>query len=152
MSFSFVEIWLAIGVICILIEFTHLPGIGVLFLGLGAISTSLIISYTPQMWYYQIIYFGITSFFWFLLLWWPLKHFSKNKMYNTKGKAYFDIIGMSVKVAFQDIKPGQDGQVHWSGTIMNARLQDKETSAKSGDELYVTDVKGNILICSTKKP
>lgn len=39
MAVTPIEIWLAIGIVFILIEFTKLPGIGFLFLGLGAIST-----------------------------------------------------------------------------------------------------------------
>ena len=44
-------------------------------------------------------------------------------------------------------------QVSWSGTIMNAKLADSEKEQrKPGDVLYVLEVKGNILICSHKKP
>ena len=67
-------------------------------------------------------------------------------------KEYFDIIGMQVEVAYEDIKPDNLGQVYWSGTIMNAKLSSGETIARVGDKLFIVNAKGNILICkhSTK--
>ena len=36
---------------------------------------------------------------------------------------------------------------------MNARLEDSEREqVKAGDTLYISDVKGNVLICSRQKP
>ena len=151
MAVTPIEIWLAIGIVFILIEFTKLPGIGFLFLGLGAISTSILIYYMPEMVSYQIVAVGIISLMWFCILWWPLKIF----VYGRKNdkKSYFDMIGMEVEVAVEDFESGGLGQVYWSGTIMNARLEDKDKrGAKVGDKLYILDVKGNTLICSHKKP
>ena len=81
------------------------------------------------------------------MLWWPLKVFVYGKNKNL-GKDYFDIVGMQVEVALEDIKPGSIGQVYWSGTIMNAQLSSKEKIARVGDKLYVIEAKGNILVCS----
>lgn len=147
MTITPIEIWLAIGIIFILMEFTKLPGIGFLFLGLGAMSSSIIFYFYPNTQNYQVACVGFASLAWFLILWWPLKKFvyAKNKHL---GKDYFDIVGMQVEVALEDIKPGGIGQVYWSGTIMNAQLSSKEKIARVGDKLYVVEVKGNILICS----
>ena len=49
MEITPVEIWLALGIICILAELAAIPGIGLLFIGLGALSTSILIYYI-QVW------------------------------------------------------------------------------------------------------
>jgi membrane protein implicated in regulation of membrane protease activity len=151
MTITPIEIWITVGLIFILVEFTTLPGIGLLFIGLGSISSAIIMYYFPEIISFQIASVGLTSLAWFLLLWWPLKIF----IYGKKGKAgsdYFDLVGMRVKVASDEIIPSSTGKVYWSGTIMNARLVNENTSVKKDEELYVIQVKGNILMCSRKKP
>ena len=151
MDITPIEIWIAVGLIFILVEFTAIPGIDFLFLGLGSLSTAIAIYYFPEIAAFQIASVGLTSLAWFLLLWWPLKIF----IYGKKGKAgsdYFDMVGMRVKVASEEIKPSGLGEVYWSGTTMNARFIDKDTPIKKDEELYVLEVKGNILICSRDKP
>lgn len=151
MSISSVELWAIIGVICLIIEFTKLPGIGFLFLGLGALSSSILISNYPNFFYNQYIvfaYFGLLSFLWFTILWWPLKKYVYNK---SKGQDYFDMIGSEVEV-YSRMAPGEVGQVKWSGTIMNARLSEAETEvAEKNAKLYIQQIHGNILICSRNK-
>ena len=49
MDISAVEIWLIVGIIFIIIEFSKIPGIGFLFLGLGALTTSALISSYPEI-------------------------------------------------------------------------------------------------------
>ncbi|MBM3467318.1 MAG: NfeD family protein [Alphaproteobacteria bacterium] len=154
MDITAVEIWLLIGVIFIIIEFSKIPGIGFLFLGLGALTTSALISSYSEITDYQIATFGLVSFAWFLVQWWPLKKFVYGKKKeNGVNQGYFDLVGNQVTVFNQSIEPGKIGQVSWSGTIMNAKLADSEKEqGKPGDVLYVLEVKGNILICSHKKP
>ena len=67
MTVTPIELWLAIGLIFILVEFTKLPGIGFLFLGLGAISTSILIYYIPEIVNYQVVAIGLISLVWFLI-------------------------------------------------------------------------------------
>lgn len=148
-----VEIWLALGLAFILLEFTTIPGIGLLFVGIGALTSSLILYNYPMLIPYQLTIVGLTSFLWFIVLWWPLKRFLYGKNSNSKryGRDYFDIVGTEVEVSVEEIKPGGLGNVSWSGTLMNARLAaDEERSAQVGERLYVHEVKGNILICSRK--
>ena len=86
----------------------------------------------------------------FLILWYPLKRFvyKNNKSLSRES---FDLIGAKVTVVNKDICANEDGQVSWSGTIMNAQLPGKsKTIAKIGDILYVLEAKGNILICDKK--
>jgi membrane protein implicated in regulation of membrane protease activity len=151
MNITPVEIWLLVGVIFILIEFSTIPGIGFLFVGFGSLSNAILIYNYPQLAEYHIAAVGILSMLWFLILWWPLKVYAYGK--KGKKKDYFDIAGSEVKVFDDVIKPGDMGQVEWSGTIMNARLQEhEEQAAQVGQTLYIIKVQGNILICSRTKP
>lgn len=146
MNITPAQIWLLAGIIFILIEFSTIPGIGFLFIGFGALSNAILIYNFPFFADYQLAGIGILSMLWLLILWWPLKVY----MYGKKGKQkdYFDIAGSEVKV-FDSIAPGGMGLVEWSGTIMNARLEDCEKQeAQVGQILYITKVKGNILVCS----
>lgn len=146
-EFSPVEIWLAIGVALILIEFT-VPGIGFLFLGFGCISNAILIYNVPEIIHYQFASAGIISLIWFLILWWPLKTFVYGSRNDKHGAQYFDVVGSEVKVVKEAIAPGARGHVLWSGTQMNAQLDEKETTpADVGSKLKVTAIKGNILIC-----
>ncbi len=149
MTITPVEVWFAIGIILILMEFTTIPGIGFLFLGLGSMTSSIIMFIYPFAVDYQLATLGFSALIWFLLLWWPLKIYVYK---NTKGtnRDYFDLVGMEVEVAFDEIKPGEIGKVFWSGTTMNARLHNDQ-EASVGDKIYVIKVMGNILICSMNK-
>ncbi len=143
-------LWLLCGIILIILEFSQLPGIGFLFLGFGAISTSIITNYWQgETLLAQFSYFGIFSLFWFILLWYPLRMFlSKDK--NNFSRGTFDIIESQVIVINKDIKFGTLGQVSWCGTIMNAKLGENTNNdiAKIGETLIVQEVKGNVLVCN----
>jgi membrane protein implicated in regulation of membrane protease activity len=148
MEITAVEMWIFLGIVFILSEFTFIPGIGLLFVGLGALTTSTLIYYIPELPLPQIAIVGIISFIWFLCLWWPLKKFLKGK--SKAGPNYFDIVGMQVEVIDMDIEPNSLGRVSWSGTTMNARLKGADIGhgVKVGEKLYVLEVKGNVLICA----
>ena len=152
MEITPVEIWLIVGIIFILAEFTAVPGIGLLFIGLGALSASILMYYLPDLASYQVASVGLISLAWFLVLWWPLKVF----VYRKKGEGrtdYYDMLGMQVEVVEKDLTSSSVGKVAWSGTTMNAKLDSAEDKgAKVGYQLYITDIKGNVLICSRKKP
>lgn len=151
-DFSPTEIWFFIGIALILIEFI-IPAIGFLFIGFGALTNAIIIYYYPEFLNYQVSSLGIISLLWFLFLWWPLKIFVYGKnSEKLKKKELFEIIGARVVVCKSPIIPGETGQVAWSGTVMNAMLEANETTPASiGQNLYVKEVEGNVLICSYNK-
>lgn len=144
-----IEIWLILGIFFIAIELLHLPNIGFLFLGLGALSCGILISISPGFFItYQWIVFGLASLFWFAALWSSLKRYGDNKNVRL---AYSDMINNEVYVLNRPMIAGGMGEVKWSGTIMNARLDDIELEeAAIGEKLYIKEVRGNILICSKK--
>lgn len=144
------EIWLIIGIICLVIEFFAVLSIGFLFLGLGALSnTPVVYNYDINL-QNQITIFGILSLIWFSILYLPLKKY----VYSTTAKAenYSDMVGKAVEVHSSTISSHTIGQVKWSGVIMNAYLAPNEEEAKTGDQLFIIEVKGNILVCSRHKP
>jgi membrane protein implicated in regulation of membrane protease activity len=144
----YVEIWLIVGVFFIIVELLHLPNIGFLFLGLGALSCGILISTFPNLTIYQWVVFGLSSALWFLVLYLPLKRYVYKK--NNKS-IYFDMINNEVYACNRSIVVGEMGQVKWSGTIMNATLDDSEAKEVAvGEKLYIKEVRGNTLICSRK--
>ena len=60
----YVEIWLIVGVFFIIVEVLHLPNIGFLFLGLGALSCGILISTFLNLTIYQWVVFGLSSAGW----------------------------------------------------------------------------------------
>lgn len=143
------EFWILLGCLFILIEFTKLPGIGFLFLGLGSLTNAILTYNYPFALEHQYTIFGLISFLWMIILWWPLKKYIYQK-HEIMGQ--FEIIGSEVEV-FNNISPGELGQVKWSGTIMNAKLDENEQEAAlTGQKIYVHKVLGNVLICRKIKP
>ncbi|AAY61882.1 NfeD family protein [Rickettsia felis] len=145
------EIWLIIGIICVVVEFFAVPNIGFLFFGLGALSNTLVVyNYPLVSLTNQITFFGILSLIWFCILYYPLKKYVYNKTDKTEN--YSDMIGKTVEVYSSTVSSDSIGQVRWSGAIMNAYLAPNEEVAKTGEQLFITEVKGNILICSKHRP
>lgn len=144
MNFSSAEIWLTIGLIFLIVEFTKVPGIGFLFLGLGALINSVLVYNYPIFEEYQYTSFGLVSFLSFIILWRPLKKYMYNK--NLRG-SHFNMVGSEVEVYANPLLPGKLGQVKWSGTIMNAKLMHDSVEAKIGEVLVISEVQGNVLIC-----
>jgi len=149
------EIWLIIGIICLIIEFFAVPSIGFLFLGFGALSNALII-YNNSLINLtnQITFFGLLSLIWFCILYYPLKKYvyCKTATSENYSENYSDMVGKEAEVYSKTISSDNLGQVKWSGVIMNAYLVPSEPEAKAGDQVFITRVKGNILICSKHRP
>lgn len=140
-----VEVWTASGLTLLLTEMFIIPGLGCVFIGLGALSVGLLSMILPEIHDIQYIIFVISTLIWFILLWGPMKHFVHKNSHNFSVP---NLIGSKVKVASPTLTQDSIGQVHWSGTIMNAKLASHvQREAKMGEELQVMAVQGNILIC-----
>jgi hypothetical protein len=138
-------VWLAIGVATIIIEFFVAPGLGIVFAGMGALTTGALlelelIESLPA----QIISFAVATALWALLLWKPLKAALAKKAIG-KGKSH--IIGTEAIIAKGGVDKYQ-GSAKWSGTIMNAKLaaDSKEISLKEGQIAEVVEIDGTTLI------
>lgn len=140
------ECWLIFGFITVLFEIFFISGIGMVFAGLGALTTAAIISFDPNMLLHQYPLFAICSFFWFGILWRPLQKYLHNKSVISQPS---DLVGVTVEVTGSSLLPnGRLGQVKWSGTILNAKLDlgvtDEQTA---GTILRIKEVDGSIVIC-----
>ncbi|MDB2414293.1 NfeD family protein [Rickettsiales bacterium] len=144
-------IWLTLGAIFIIIEVFFTPGIGFLFAGLGAVSVGgliiMQISDSSNYWQ-QILFFLILTSVWASFLWKPLK-----KLLNSSSDInYKDVEGGTAIVVDSALTCDKEGQVKWSGTIMNARLEPKvqKEEVEVGQEVKIIKVDGNTLIVSSK--
>ena len=138
--------WLVVGIIFILIDVIQLSGVGLLFLGFGALSTSIILAYYDLQ-AYQFSIFGISSFVWFMILYKPIQRF----LHQTAGqKSYVkDIVGSVVVVVEVPLTSKVVGKVKWSGAIMRAILDPSVSDdVIVGTNLVVQSIKGNLLICT----
>lgn len=115
-------IWLLVGVVCLLIEAFGFPGTGLMFAGLGALTSgsllyfSLLLESDTQT---QFIVFFVATAAWAALLWKPIQ---KLRL-SDKSQGYNNMIG-DIAYVGSDGLTRHKGEVTWSGTIMRARLAD----------------------------
>lgn len=137
-------IWVLSGVALISIEVFMVPGIGFLFAGLGAISVGialmagLFISFTAQ-----VTWFFCLTAIWAAVLWWPLR-----RAYRRPDSGYADMVGDIATVGPDGLQKGKLGQVRWSGTIMNCRLDEgcDQEKLNPETEVKILKVSDGILI------
>ncbi len=141
-------LWLTFGALLVLFEAVTAPGLGIFLGGLGAICTGIIIESglvpadaTPLQF---ACFFGFTTI-WAIALWRPLLKFRAGK---GKGSAGFNImVGETATVGERGLRRGEMGQVLWSGTVMNAEIDDaaKADFLPAGSHVIIKSVSGNIL-------
>lgn len=139
-------IWLLAGVALLIAEAVHIPGVGLMFAGLGAVTVSLLISggqLAADDTLPQLIAFFIATAGWTALLWKPLQKFRVGR----KQGGYSNIIGETALVAGEGITK-QSGEVTWSGTVMKARLAQNAgvDQLPAGASVVVKEVTGATLI------
>ena len=145
------SIWLIAGALMIVLELALVPGIGLLFAGLGAISVGIgLTAGWIETLSAQFILFFICTALWTAILWKPLKSFIAGK-----DSGFEDMVGSTAVVFGQSIVKGKMGKVKWSGTIMKCQL---DHEAEGPDqiapetEVAITGVSKGILIVRAKSP
>jgi membrane protein implicated in regulation of membrane protease activity len=140
--------WLAFGALLIVFEAFTAPGLGIFLGGLGAIGTGLLveggvigIDNIPLQ---AAAFFGLTAF-WAVALWKPLMKFRAGKNKNTSS--YSDVVGGTATVAEDGLTRGKTGQVKWSGTLMNAELDESSAVSElpAGALVTIKSVSGNVF-------
>lgn len=137
-------LWMIFGFILIILEVAILPGVGMLFAGLGAVTTYVFLEFTviDHNWLNEIIIFALASAIWAAILWLPLKHVSL----SSKANSYNNIIGSTAIICEHELTPGMIGSVKWSGVEMKAKLTDTTTnSAQIDEQVTIVAIKDNIL-------
>jgi hypothetical protein len=141
--------WLILGFCLVLMEiFAVMPGIGLLFAGLGALCTALLLYNIPDYAISlagQMVWFLAFGAFWAAVLWKPMK---KWRLPSGSSQTYNDMIGQEVAITGSDLTKERMGQVLWSGTVMNARLapEDMQDALPVGSLAIIAIVEGNTLI------
>lgn len=146
------NMWLLAGVILMLLEAFGLPGTGLLFAGLGAVSSggSIYLGLVANDAHTtQFVVFFVATALWTALLWKPLMKARLTK--HTGG--YSNIIGDTAYVGSNGITKHAGGEVTWSGTIMKAQLAKHAPVDKveAGSQVTIVEVTGATLIVKPKE-
>jgi len=144
-------LWLALGVVIIVFEFFVTPGLGIVFAGIGALTTGALleaelIHTNLEQW----LVFLVSTTLWALLLWRPLKKSIANKA-TGKGQGHSHIIGTDAIIAEIGVTKNT-GAAKWSGTEMSAKLAPdcEVTHMRSGEVAHVVALEGSTLILKPK--
>ena len=141
-------IWMILGISMIILEMFLVPGIGLLFVGLGAITTFAFITlgFLESELDINIAIFLVSSLIWTIILWYPLKSLRKSK------KSFNDMVGSIVNID-ADLEKGKIGTIIWSGVQMRATLDQKEQLSiiKKGSKARITHIEGNLLHLTEEK-
>ncbi len=143
--------WLLAGVFLLLVEAFGLPGTGVVFAGLGAITAGSAVysgGLAPEDSTAQFIVFFISSALWAALLWKPMQKIRLGK----KGSApYSNIVGDTAYAGSAGITR-HSGEATWSGTIMQARLEQGSAvdRLEAGSPATIVAVSGATLTVKPK--
>jgi len=140
-------IWFIVGIVLIVIEIFLIPGTGILFAGVGAITVGgvLILDWTHKI-DNQFILFFLSTGFWAGLLWKPLKN-----LMNSEDSGYSDFIGEIAVVYGEPLDKHKKGQCKWSGTIMSCEMAPEESSQiiAADTEVIIVGVSKGILLVKT---
>jgi len=137
-------IWFLIGIILLIMEFA-VPGIFIMFFGLGAIIVAIVcLIFDPSL-NLQLSIFLVSSFLLLIVLrkWLKNIFIGREKEGESFDDTIDDIIGQKVIVA-RDIKPGLPGKVEFRGTLWKAEADEEikkgvpvQITAKDNITLYV---------------
>ncbi len=146
------HVWLAAGVAFMLLEAFGLPGVGLVFAGLGALMAGLCIFsgvLTQDQVALQFTVFFLASMGWALLLWKPMQ---KLRVGSKHKGTYNNIVGGTAYVGSNGITRKHGGEVTWSGTIMRAELCPScgDVSIAPGAQVVITALTGATLIVKQK--
>ena len=141
-------LWLELGVALILAEL-YLGGIGIFFIGLGAITTGFFIIWhiiTENNIIDQFSVFFVTSIIWTAILWKAFKNLKLQK------KQFSNIIGDEAIVESNQLTKNKMGQVRWSGTTVKAKLAEhsQQDSINKGNTVIIIETNQNIFIVEPK--
>ena len=141
-------LWLLAGAALVALE-AFGPGLGFLFIGLGAIATGVTVEtgiVASADYVSQIAVFFISSGLFAALLWRKLKTWHTSP---ETAERYSNMVGDQASAGKGGLTPGKEGQVAWSGTTMRAILVADAPAVAEGATVTIVAVKGNLV---TVKP
>lgn len=142
--------WYLLSLLLFILEAAAVPGIGLFFAALGALSLGLFVQvglFPHSDWLVQTTAFFFLTGLWAIALWKPLQKMRLRRAAKN-GEQHHDVIGRNAEVGPGGIHKGKKGNAYWSGALITARLADDATieSAAPGDELKVVALDGSTLI------
>lgn len=145
------ELWLAAAVVFMLLEAFGLPGVGLVFAGLGALVAGFaVFSHVLAAEHVtaQFLLFLIASLIWALVLWKPMQRF---RVGRRQGE-YHNIVGGTAYVGAAGLSRKAGGEVTWSGTIMRAELARNAgvDVVEAGVAVVITEVHNATLVVQPK--
>lgn len=143
-------LWLIAGTIFIAVEMFGVPGLGFLFIGIGALIVGGSIELgviAGDAYLIQFVIFALISVISAALLW------SKLKSRQSSEPSYSNMVGTEAIVAKGGLTGNKEGEVKWSGTTMRAQLVNNDGLAvvAEGTAVTIERVEGNLLFVSPKK-
>lgn len=146
--------WLIIAVLLIVLEVALGFTIVLLFAGLAAFTVSIVMYFDgigSSEVVSQFAVFFLATFLWAIVLWKPFKKLIKDMAHNPDQ--YKNIVGQDAVVADEKIVRGRGGTVSWSGTLVNALIDEssKRDEMLKDDIVVITEVRDNIFIIKEKK-
>lgn len=145
-------LWMGLGAFLLLLEVSAIPGIGLLFGGLAAMTLGGLMAFDvisrDISTYLQFAWFFGFTVLWAAILWKPFMKMKK------RSPAYHAIIGSTATVMPGGLKKGRSGKVKWSGAPMAARIRPESArdSFAEGDEVWVHELDGSVLVVDADKP
>ncbi len=145
-------VWMCVGAVFLIIEVTVIPGIGLVFVGLGALTLSGLMAFklfSADSAIYKDLYaqLGCVLAFttvWAAALWAPLKKLQERQ----RAAKYQDFVGQTAFVGPTRLLKGRTGTVKWSGVAMRARLIDDAEVKELApfEEVTIVDMQGGTLV------
>lgn len=136
--------WILLGAALLILEVTIVPGIGLFFAALGALTLGGLMTFDviiEDSFYLQLAYFFGFTTAWTIVLWKPLKK-------RRAGSGYSNIIGSSATTTGNGLIKDKTGSVKWSGTTMKARIRSESEVSEiaAGEEVWIHEIKQSVLI------
>ncbi len=145
-------LWLIAGVFLLAVEAFGLPGVGVMFFALGALSVGIALALgaiPPDAFVAQGIAFLCATAVSTLLLWKPLQKF---RIQAKQRPSYDSLIGADATVHRLPLAKGAQGQVLWSGTILAAELAPDAQADELpvGARVNIAEARGALVLVRPK--
>lgn len=118
--------WLAMGFALLLIEFL-IPGVIIVFFGLGAFCAALVAGFFPEAFNAQLLVFAVSSVLTLIFLRRQFRKVFDGKLWDKdQNITDFNIDMGKIIVVVEDIDPATGkGKVKYQGSLWPARSQDK---------------------------
>ncbi|PID73492.1 MAG: hypothetical protein CSB33_03750 [Desulfobacterales bacterium] len=136
-----VSVWFFIGLCCIIGEFIH-PGVVIVFFGVGAWFTALLVWFFPLPVPLQVLIFTLVSIISLV----TLRHRINPLKPDVGRESWDDFVGKIAEVT-ETVPPDRPGQIRFKGALWKAETRDGRLLEK-GERVRITARESITLIVS----